>query len=313
MERFLDPNDPASRYQDDPDEVTIPELCGWIPAPAEVERILQQNPQPLFSSAAPHLEDKWDGKNDIRLWDACIKVTGSNLPAHKQSIGDCVSHGWGTALDYVQCVQIANGINNQFVINQHEVYTEAIYGMMRERANKLNFSDGAIGIWGAESLLKDGAPVRQGRLYDGKNAKLWGAKGTPLEIKQAGSEQRIAQYLQVRTVKESCDLLSAGNPIVICSGQGFTMKRDENGICEAQGSWSHCMLCIGLIMVSGELIFIILQSWGQMIPTGPVIKNMPNNSFGCRENIFQRILDARDSYCPTALPGFPAQSVNFTV
>jgi hypothetical protein len=315
----LDPNDPLSTYNDDVDynDATHQQmLCGWAPHPEDVEAILKTLPAPLFGDAAPHLAGTWDGKSDIKLWDACIKVTGANLPADKQTIGDCVSHGHARGIDYLQCVQIAlNKANiNEFVEGKESAMSEGLYGNMRKRAGQLSYSDGASGIWAVDSLLKDGCPVRNGKPYDGSLAKSYGAKGTPDAIYQSGVSRLLKQYILVKTPDEAADLLSNGYPITICSNQGFTMKRDADGICEASGSWSHCMLIIGMLMTAGVRTFVILQSWGQNTPSGPVTRNMPDNSFCCRESAFTRILNARDSYGLTSIPGFPSQDImNFYV
>ncbi len=309
-------------HPDDPEllmpiegEETIPDLCGWVPDPEEVDKVLATIPQPLFGDAAPHLAGSWDGKSDIKLWDACIKVTGSNLPAHRQTIGDCVSQGAGSGCDYVQCTQIALGKQQkEFVVGRDESYTEAIYGMMRKRAGQLSNQDGAVGIWSVNSLVNDGTPFRKGRSYKGTDAKLWGAKGPPQELYIEAKTQVLKQFVQVRTTKEATDLLVNGYPITVCSNQGFTMRRNENGICEAQGTWAHCMLCIGALMINGELFFVILQSWGSNVPSGPVIHNQPDCSFNIRESVFQRMLNAKDSYALSGLPGMPAQDItNFYV
>lgn len=312
MPDILHPDDPTLTIPDpnDPNGISIDKLCSWVPHQEDVNIALSSLPQPLFGDAAPHLAGTWDGKTNIKLWDACIRVTGENLAAHKQTIGDCVSHGHSGALDVLQCVQIALGNQpNQFAPGQDNVYSEAIYGMMRKRANQLSNQDGAAGIWAVESLLKDGAPLRNGRNYNGNNAKLWGARGTPSDIASEGSKQILKQYLQVRKIRDAADLLWNGNPITVCSNQGFTMVRNSIGICEASGSWAHCMYIVGAILVNGTLYFCIVQSWGQNTPSGPTIENMPNCSFLCHENTFQRMLNAQDSYALVAIPGVPAQDI----
>ncbi len=318
MPNDFDPIDPAAEGFDpinnQPDPSIDPtSLCGWLDRPADVEQVLASIPKPLFGDAASQLAGTWDGKS-VKLWDACIKVTGANLPADKQTIGDCVSHGHARGIDYLQCVQIAIGkLNNEYIEGKHSCYSEAIYGMMRKRANQLSMQDGAAGAWAVASLTADGCPVRNGRTYDGQKAKQWGARGTPEDISNEGKSEILKQFLQVQQVNEAADLLSNGYPITICSSQGFSMTRDSQGIARAQGSWNHCMLCIGLLMISGKRYFTILQSWGQNTPSGPTIENMPDNSFNCEESVFARILNARDSYALSGLPGFPAQDLNFFV
>lgn len=292
----------------------IHELCGWVPHPEDVETILSSLPNPLMQDAAPQLIGTWDGKTDVRLWDACIKVTGANLPADAQGIGDCTSHGSGRGLDYLQCVQIALGnAPNEYVEGKHSAFTEAIYGSMRARAGQLSNNDGGCGIWIVNSLVNDGFPVRNGRTYNAQRAKQWGLQGTPDDIVAEGKSELLKQYIQIRTTRQSADMLSNGYPLVVCSNQGFNQQRDANGVCQAQGSWAHCMLCAGAMLIGGTLHFTLVQSWGQNDPQGPVIKNMPDNSFNVIESVFQRMLNARDTYALTSIPGFPAQKMNFFI
>lgn len=310
MPQIEHPDDPTLMVGDPNNLDPAYDLCGWVPHADDVDVALSNIPQPLFGDAAPHLANSWDGKTNIKLWDACIRVTGANLPAHKQTIGDCVSQGHGSGIDYLRCIQIA--LRNQpddFKVGITETYTEAIYGMMRKRAGQLSNQDGAAGIWAVESLIKDGAPIRNGRAYKGSDAKTFGARGTPQAIADEGKAFILAQYISVRQTRDAADLLFNGYPITVCSNQGFSMQRNSMGICEAQGSWAHCMLCIGGILINGTLYFMILQSWGQNNPSGPTIENMPDNAFLIHENIFQRMLNARDSYALVSIPGVPAQDI----
>lgn len=304
------PQDPALLMPDPNNLDPGFDLCGWVPHPEDVKNTLDNTAQPFMAQAAPHLVGTWDGKTNIKLWDACIKVTGANLAAHKQTIGDCVSHGHSEGVDYLQCIQIAlRNAPNDFKPGETNAYSEAIYGMMRKRAGSLSNQDGASGIWAVNSLCKDGAPLRKGRAYNGQNAKLWGARGTPTDIATEGASQLLAQFIQVRQASDSRDLLWNGYPITVCSNQGFSMQRDSQGICRAQGNWGHCMLCIGMVLVSGTAHYCILQSWGQNTPSGPTVENMPDNSFLIEESVWQRMLNAQDSYALVSIPGVPAQDI----
>jgi hypothetical protein len=294
---------------------TIEQLCGWQPHPEHVQAVLSTLEHPTFAQAAPHLMQDWDGKSDVPLWQMVQKVNNNqNLPADKQTIGDCVSHGHARGLDYLQCIQIALGNTTyQYTEGIHSAMSEAIYGMCREEGNALGQEDGACGIWAVEALKKGGFVPRNGKSYDGSLAKRWGATGVPNEIKSQARNNLLQQYAQVRSTKECINSLFNGYPVTVCSNQGFTLQRNSDGICEAQGTWGHCMLIIGAYLVRGELIFVILQSWGKNVPSGPTVKDMPDNSFGARERVLARMLAANDSYSLSAVQGFPKQDINFYV
>ena len=288
-----------------------------MPVPDDVDRILSSLPTPArFADAAkPCMENAWDQKSDVPLWNLVRKVNnGANLPADLQTIGDCVSHGHARGLDYLQCIQIALGKRDDaYVEGQNSVMSEAVYGMCREEGNGLGMQDGAAGIWAVEALRKGGFIPRTGKLYDGRLAKEWGRTGCPSEVKSLAKKHLLEQYARVSNAQEAINALWNGKPVTVCSNQGFTMTRNQDGICEAQGSWAHCMLFIGAYIVGNELIFCCLQSWGQNVPSGPTVKGMPDNSFGIRTIIADRMLRSGDSYALSAAQGFPAEKINFYV
>lgn len=286
-------------------------LCGYRPNEEATKKILQSNNRKIFSDAAPHLKNYWQGE-DIGLWEAAKKVNGQFLPADKQTIGDCESHGNGRAVDYLYCIKQSIGAASGFVEGQTSCMTEALYGEGREVGNMLGNEDGCYGSAMIEALQKFGFVGRNGTPYSGSTAKSYGRTGTPQALKDAGRIHICTGYAQLKTTDDMANALKAGCPCPISSDQGFTMTRDSNGVCSPQGQWGHCMCVIGLFMIGGSRYFVILQSWGQMCPDGPVPYQGPDNSFGCDEQTMQNIIGQNDSYALSALAGFePAPSVDW--
>ena len=108
-------------------DATLPP-AGWINDPAQVGSVLASLPRPLFADAAPHLGGSGTDKTTL-LYKAFRDANGgSYIPYPAQTIGDCVSHGFGHGIDLLEAVQIATG-HQRNVLKQ--TATEAIYGMAR--------------------------------------------------------------------------------------------------------------------------------------------------------------------------------------
>src|SRR3984957_10605126 len=134
-------------------------LGGWINNPIEVQRTLAGMPRPSFAAAAPHLGGSGAGQTTL-LYKAFKDVNGGqyiDYPA--QTIGDCVSQGFGHGIDLLESVQITAGGRAEAV---KETATEAIYGLARvdiggQRGSR---SDGAVGAWPAKAVSTIGTVSR---------------------------------------------------------------------------------------------------------------------------------------------------------
>ena len=82
-------------------------------------------PYPQFFAAASNLAGTGEGKTTL-LYKAFKDVNKSYIDYPAQTIGDCVSHGFGHGVDLLECVQIA-------IAKKAESFkptaTEAVYGM----------------------------------------------------------------------------------------------------------------------------------------------------------------------------------------
>jgi hypothetical protein len=295
---------------------SLSQLCGWVPRPDEVNRILGMKANPTFQEAAPHLKNLWQ-QEEVGLWRAAKIVNGGqHLPADKQTIGDCVSHGHGRGMDYLYCCKQSVGLASGYIEGQTSAMTEYVYGISREAGNSLGPQDGSNGIWAIDGMKVNGYISREGKQYDGQLAKQYGWRGVPADLKGKGKIHLLEDYALIQTPDDCANALKAGSPVPICSDQGFAMARDANGICRATGTWNHCMLVIGVFQVSGKWYFVILQSWGQNTPTGPVPQNLdfPDNAFGCDWDTMGRILKQRDSYALSGVKGWePLPPLNWVM
>jgi hypothetical protein len=285
-----------------------PTLGGWIPRPDEVARALQAMPRPYFAQAASHLAGSGAGKT-VQLYLAYKDVNnGRYFDYPAQVIGDCVSHGFGHGIDLLAAVQIAIARRAEAF---KETATEAVYGMARVDigGQRGSYSDGAVGAWAAKAVSELGTLNRE-KLgpYDGKRAKEWGARGVPREIAAGAVDHRVRTTSLVTTYEQLEDALFNGYPVVVCSDQGFTMERDQDGFCQPRGTWMHCMLLVG-VRAGERPGACVLQSWGSNVPSGPIGLDQPSYSFWADRRVVERMLAQQDSWSLSSFDGYPGQVI----
>lgn len=278
---------------------------GWTPNPEATAAIVASLPYPTFAEAAPDLIG--DEDRDAFLWQACIAVTGAHLPAHKQSIGCCTSEGSSSAVDYLQCVLIALQKRDlEFKPVSHAV----MYGLGRAAANMLGGGDGCYGGAMAQAMHESGTVSNEDAKDSGTDdtlARQYGSRGVPAALKELAKKHIVQTVSQVKTADAMRAALQNGYPGFVCSGQGFTMKRDATGKCQPSGSWAHCMGVIGYR--AADKCFCILQSWGQETPSGPVANGQPDCSFWIDSSVMDKMLGQNDSFVVSGYDGFPAQTI----
>lgn len=278
---------------------------GWIDDPAANAAMHRaMGMRPLYA-AAPHLmADPIPA--DILLYKAWKDVLGAYPRYPAQKIGDCESFGNGHGHDLLQCVEAATE-----GVEYEETCTEALYGAGREKAGMLNsWGDGCYGGAMVAAMAEIGlVPRKAVGPYDGNRAKQWGYSGIPADVRELAGKVKLGGSALVTTVDEAIAALAAGKPVPVSSNQGFQgrngFNRDAQGICEAGGSWPHCMCIVGRISSDGVDTLVIAQSWGdQGMPGGPCPFDLPDFCFRARRPVVERMLAGRDSYALSSTPGF---------
>src|SRR5204863_4347425 len=110
-----------------------------------------------LADAGEHLMDAPPA--DVFLWDAARRVTGSELPAHDQDgVGCCVGEGFSSAVEYLQCVEIALGGEPE---EYKPISCESVYGLSRVEVGggRIN-GDGSTGAWAAKAVQDYGVLPR---------------------------------------------------------------------------------------------------------------------------------------------------------
>ena len=283
----------------------------------QIEQTLAASPTPSFSATGAALYGSGEGKT-VLLYQALETLLG-RFPVHAQTIGDCVSHGFGIAVDVLQAVEILAGESERWVA---ETATEAIYALSRVERGKgqLGNGDGSIGAWAADAVTKWGTLRRQvyGRhdltKYDGNRAKEWGRPraGLPDDLEPEAAPYRVGTASLVTSYRAARDAIANGYPVPVCSDVGFTDRRDSEGFAKRSGSWAHCMAFLGVDDNPRRPGLLCMNSWGPDWISGPTRHGQPPGSFWVDAATCDIMLGRQpDSYALSGFQGYPAQSLDY--
>jgi hypothetical protein len=246
---------------------------GYIYSPAHIEWVLSTlPPEADFSRYGTELYET--GDSDVFFWELEQRLLAQLLPTWNQGqLGSCVSHGWGRALQDRLLVQIAKGVREMWA--GFEVAREPIYGGSRVQVGgeRGSYQDGSVGAWAAKWAESAGGIIlctKYGSIdlsngYDAKRCREWGAKGCPEElVPEAKKHQATVGVMQ--SGQNCWDALGNWNPVAICGSKGRTMKRQQGGWCQVQGTWAHCQCLRGRCTVKGGRRAIVYgNSWGDYL------------------------------------------------
>lgn len=276
---------------------------------------------PKLRQSAPHLlaaraRDAVGDTKPILLYKAWTDLFADYPPYPAQQIGDCVSFGHSHANDLLQCIEwvLDHGPRGPAPTPKdiQETDTEFIYGASREIGGMLGPFDGSYGGAAVKAMKEIGIVSRRmmgsDGQYSGRRAKQFGRSGPPADWKAKAASYKLGDYAQVTTWDELVAALHNGNPVTICSGQGFTMTRDEQGFCRARGHWGHCMFVAG-VRFDREGACIV-QSWGVDTPSGPRALDQPSYSFWADRKAIEGILSEGDSWALSKSPHFGASQAD---
>ena len=305
-------------------------LCGWVDDPKEVDRVLGMLPHPLFGPAAICAREE-PAATEVFFWEVEEKIFGKTLPAHLQTIGDCVSHGNGRAAQDLWFYQLLPLIPSLGIDKVRElalqIATEPTYAFSRVEVGngRLGLRDGSVGAWAAKGATDYGHLFRKqyGSVdlsrYSGERAKAWGMPraGVPDELEPTARRFIVRTASLVTDGEDFKRALLNWYPGAICSQQGFTKTRDKYGFCRPSGTWPHCMEARGCAEVLNGTTYDwsipIQQSWGNS-PNGPnriTCKSgreveLPEGVFMVPlDDVDRRMLRAKDTFVFSEMQGGP--------
>ena len=286
-----------------------PRYCGWIPDPQAVRECLEKMGMGEFRATPKRAEDPGSHLDEpVYLWETVRRVTGEVLPGRDQgTVGSCVAVATASALEHLQCVQIAAGEKACY----RDVASEVIYGGSRVQIGGGRIrGDGSIGAWAARWVKDYGVVPRDIyhrydlRQYNEQLCRELGRRGVPQELIAIARQHPVLEVMRVQSWEEARSALHRGYPILVCSDQGFRMERDRDGFCAPRGIWYHAMALIGCR--GGERPGgFLLNSWGDQAHTGPrVPPHAPPAGFWVDAHVLDRMLRQGDSWAFARLIGF---------
>jgi len=280
--------------------------------PEDVDKLLGELPHPLFGAAAYNLNGT--GKGKIALLYKSVQKFDPTFGSHeRQSVGDCVSHSTRNSVDVTRCHEIVGGQREEFVVRGA---TEGIYGARGHGGEGMSCSVAARFVHqnGGILLRQKYGNVDLSK-YDGRLGASWGRSGPPSELVQAAKKHQVKTISMITTVDEARDALANGYAISVCSGYGFSSRRDKYGIAKRSGSWAHAMAWVAMDdthEIYNETLFLVQNSWG-VWNGGDKRHDQPDGSFWIRESDAAGMLAQNGSWVFSDVDGFPPRKVQWTL
>ncbi len=287
---------------------------GYLPDPEGAEAFVASLPHPTLASAGPDLRAAGE---DVMLYPALLACQPSWRRGSQGQVGSCVGWGSSLAVDVLAACDIVwrkepESWNGRTI-------EASLYGLSRveARGQKVNTGgDGSTGFHAAKSI-RDFGCLHYGVDYGGvvieqrgteQRDRDWGRNGVPDTLEPFAKERRCQETTLAVDFDQAAAAISNGYPVVVCSGQGFSMSRDADGFCKPGGVWWHCMCFIG-VRHGKRPGLLCANSWGDSNTVGKHFpETMPeavrNCSFWVDADVATKMLSGRDSYVYAGYSGF---------
>ena len=291
---------------------------GWVKDEQAVKAVAEQQRFKVFADTPAGKADD-PLPESVYLWQAYAKAGIRGPPSKNQGqVGSCVSFGTNTAVERSLVVAIATG---KAAFEFKHIAEEVTYGGSRVEVGGGRISgDGSVGAWAAKFVKEWGIVPREKvgafdlTTYSESRCREFGRTGVPDALEAAARNNPVKDITLVKTWADAKRSLANGYAIAICSGQGFSMQRDANGIARASGSWAHCMCLDGYTRINGKEYGHIVNSWGDKAHTGPVGPgDPPPCGFYADSAVIGRMLAEGDSWAFSNVTGFPVAHLDWFV
>lgn len=304
--------------------------------PAEVEALhaeIAASGGTINAATAAKAND-WEGSHEGKLVAHFQHVEAAYpgcWPGPAQQRGDCVSHGGKNARLYTMVCEVVAALPDEVSgkveglpvvsaagIKSGVLSTEASYWFRGHGGDGWQCaSDARVAIKNAGCVVRRDYPEAGVDLtsYSGSLAGKYGRSAPPANIRDALDNNLIRTATEADTFEEVRDLLGNGYGVNSCGSEGFSNKRDENGVSKRSGSWAHSMAIIGaddrdlIKQKYGEGLLLVLNSWGRW-NSGPrrilgTTIDIPEGSFWVRWSDHKR----RSFTAFSGVNGWPAQTL----
>lgn len=290
----------------------IPDKAAYYSLRGQTERFYNAFPQAIGV-----------GKGKVSLpFKAVLSLEPEFGRYEAQTTGDCVSHNTRNAgmVDY--CIDALFGET----IYKGRFATENIYGARGHRGQGANCSTLAnyVSQNGSGGFLvrgkytsKDGKNSVDLSVYRSSIGASWGPM-TPSWVNEIASENKALQVYAIKSMEEYRDAIATGFGVSMCSGYGFSSSRNEDGLSEQRGSWSHAMAHIGCDDTDwahqkyNGMLGLIQNSWG-VFNSGPKRNDQPDGSFWVRPQVVQKLINAGGCFCIASVRGYNRELVYDTM
>ena len=297
--QFNSPRDLLNAYRDG--------FQGSVCNPEETAELLAKLKTPLFGATAYRLYGSGEGKLSLPF-KSLLKFDPIFGPSERQTTGDCVAHSTRNAVDITRAVEI--DINKEPESFEARGANEAIYQSRGHRGQGMTCSSAAkyVHSKGGVLIRKDYGKVDLSKY----NSDLGARHKIPSSIYTTEAKKHQVKTISlITTVQEARDALSNGYAISVCSGYGFSSRRDNKGIAKRSSGWNHAMAWIACDDTNKrfkETLFLVQNSWGKW-NSGPRVHDQPEGSFWIRERDARGMLAQQGAWVFSDVDGFPARSL----
>jgi hypothetical protein len=272
------------------------------------DNLLETSKYAYFRDGAKKITDS--GKGKLSTPFKSVLNFDKKAYTERQTTGDCVSHSTRNAVDLSRAVEIdIKGEKESWVARGA---TEAIYGARGHSGQGMSCSRAAqfVSQNGGVLVRKNYAGIADFSKYNGNMGASWGRRGLPDKVIDAANDHQIKTTSLIRTVEEARDALANGYGISVCSGYGFSNRRDSKGIARKSGSWAHAMAWVACDDTGKEPLFLVQNSWGKWNDGGhPEWGPIPDGSFLIRASDAAGMLKQNGAYAFSEFNGFPPQKL----
>ena len=299
---------------------TTPLATGWRPDLAAIEvpkMVAERDLHGLAFFFAPIAEPP--KRVDLTQWLA--KVFGERWYLNQGECGSCVAFGAALACDILMAsVIVRNGIGKA----RHRTDPMSIYWGSRVEIGRNRIrGQGSVGVWACEYLKQYGAlpqhkfPEIDLSKYDPSLCcGRLSSQGVPDTLEPTARMHPVAEYAQVKRFDEAVYALSLGSPALICSTQGFQLRRDASGFGVPSRTWSnqpdiagHAQCVVGYEL-GDDPYLDIANSWGACYSGGhegqsPAVMKV-------RKSTADRMLKEGDSWALSGFKGFAGPALDFS-
>lgn len=279
--------------------------CLW--EPESFEELISLSKYPYFAEGARILAGSGRGKLSTPY--KSVLYFDKTSFTERQSTGDCVSHSTRNACDVTRAVEIHIKHERESWVARGA--TEAIYGVRGHSGQGMSCSRAAqfVSKTGGVLVRKKYDDVDLSK-YNGSIGARWGRGGIPRGLQEEAAKHQIQTVSLIETVEEARDALANGYALSVCSGYGFSNRRDSRGFARKSGSWSHAMAWTACDDTGKEPAFLVQNSWGKWNDGGhPEWGPIPDGSFLIDADTAQGMLNQNGAYAFSGFDGFPPQKL----